>query len=245
MRSELRGPSRLDPRAIILIHGFNNNIYDARESYRVFARNLRWESNGRIGATEPNSVPVIEFFWPGDTMESITSFGKAFSALAYSFQIDQARRSALKLYERMLRAVNPKKVVLISHSLGCRLVLEFLSLVARRKPVGFPEIEAVFLFAGAVPVGLAASQGDLLPPPFLNLKCEVWYSPSDWVLRSAFLAGQATALSWRELSFEAIGSWGRPPELGLLRLELFAAGHSDYWSSGALALRVANRVSPI
>lgn len=214
---------------LALVHGYNNTERDARESYQVFIQHL---------SGEPLRHPpdVGRFFWPGDGGLGF------FSAASYPWEITPARDSGRRLVEFFGHLFGPEggpvEVNLVGHSLGCRLVLEALWLVATGRAAGGPEVRRVCLMAAAVPVDLVDVGGRLRPAVEWPRALLLLYSPSDRVLRFAFPVGEIIArLVGEEDGFytRAVGSEGQPAGLTPYRRELTGAGHSDYWGDSRSA----------
>ncbi len=219
----------------LLIHGFNVTQCDACYAYENFLYRL------------PDSFHSISrFFWAGDEVawhgspQSPKILNKAYTALKYADQITSAKISAERLFKFITDCYRktgcPKEIVLIAHSLGCRLTLELLKLIDINE-IGksFPRIRLVCLMAAAVPVKMVEKGGDL--EPVEKRKPEILinlYSQSDSVLRLTFPPGQSLArLRNIEKQFhrEAVGLNGNPTNMTKHRYHNQLAGHSDYWSS--------------
>jgi pimeloyl-ACP methyl ester carboxylesterase len=225
-------------RAIILVHGFNNSIDMAHESYFAFEKAAFARSRGLIADDDFGSVALVEFYWPGDTL--LSRFGKfahGVGAIAYGAQVSVAISAASELFDKLSRSPMIQEVSFVAHSMGCRLVLELLKLAEQNPRRTFPRLGAAILMAGAVPVeflGLRQPDGTVprLQPQLrqFNDACFVLFSPHDKVLRLAFPAGQLSA-SRSEWSREALGLLGFPVEFASQRKLLFGADHGDYWTS--------------
>jgi pimeloyl-ACP methyl ester carboxylesterase len=225
-------------RAIILVHGFNNNVDMAHESYSAFEKAVFARSRGFIADDSFGSVALVEFYWPGDTLLSrFGQFAHGVGAVAYGRQIGVAIGAASELFYKLSRSPMIQEVSFVAHSMGCRLVLELLKLAEQNPRQAFPRLGTAILMAGAVPIEfLGLSKSDGMPPrlqPHLrqvNDACYVLFSPHDKVLRLAFPAGQLSA-SRSEWSREALGLLGFPVEFASQRKLLFGADHGDYWAS--------------
>ena len=218
---------------VLLVHGYNNNMADARAAYSNFLDNLdALLSRGdiRTGGAKPD---VGKFFWPGDANLWIFSF------LSYPTEISDAKESA-QVFARFLAGIpGLREVSLVGHSMGCRLVLEMLSLYARGDAPGFPKVRFLLLAAAAVPVELVESGGELRAGVVrADPRVLVLYSPDDPVLRFAFPAGQSLAFAMGHESkayFSAVGLNGSPQSFGSSRKQLVGARHGDYWPSESVA----------
>jgi hypothetical protein len=171
---------------------------------------------------------VAYVFWPGDE-----TF-RPLSGLCYLWKIPRAKAVGRQFaaYLSALRGPlgTPCEIILIAHSLGCRLVLEACKALAQIEPRARHRIRLI-LMAAAVPVALVDRQGDLNPAIGDVAQAVVLYSESDEVLGSWKFR---IAESSEGLLFpEAVGLHGRPGVAVWSDLK-HAAGHKhrDYWSKG-------------
>ena len=227
-------------RALLLVHGYNNDETDARDAYGVLLRGL------------PPSVLsafdcVVEFQWPGDSY-----LRKAVGAAMYPQQIETARAAARLLAAELVRAAGASggrlRVSVVAHSLGCRLILEAIADGVFRAGSA-PRLDLVLLMAAAVPVNLVRSGhlgAKLATGGTRPSKIVILHSRADRVLRWAFPVGQGIAWNLRiETAWhrEAVGRWGEPFRAGT-DVTPFPTGygHSDYWSGRTTAWMLANRI---
>lgn len=223
-------PERLplvSSRLVLLIHGYNNTEADARSSYDTFLKTIDLPGNALVGL-------VCAFFWPGDA-----AWG-GLSGLSYPIEIGTARDAAGALHRFLarLRAPGgwPIEVVLVGHSLGCRLVLELASRFVSAGRPGSLRYRAACLMAAAVPVPLMESA--LRPAAVAIERTVVLHSTRDTVLRFAFPIGETAA---GEGFFpRAVGRYGEP-RTGLWseRAEMQGYEHGDYWARRESAEAVA------
>jgi len=218
---------------IVLVHGYNNDASDAKESYGDFLDNLRSLSSQADSRPRPATADLAKFLWPGDADLWIFSF------LSYPSEIPDAQKSARVLAQFMTEMPGLRQVSLIGHSMGCRLVLEMLAMVARDEVLGFPNVHFLILAAAAVPVALVERGGRLHDGIVrTDPRVLVLFSPDDLVLRFAFPAGQSLAYTMGHedgIYFSAVGLNGNPRSLAASRKQLFGGGHSDYWKSDLIA----------
>jgi hypothetical protein len=210
---------------ILLVHGYNVDQQGAIRSYQaVFTSTL-----GEVGYV----------FWPGDARGGII-----ISTGSYPWQIPGAKQSALRL-ANLLRGLfgpggGPIAISLVGHSLGCRLILELLKIVAANAAL-WPDFRLVALMAAAVPIDLAQIGQELQAGTRLPRSLLIFYSLSDRVLELAFPPGQFAAFL---LGFEvedfsrAIGRYGEPVGLTLNRFPV-NLDHWDYWPSQSVATQVS------
>lgn len=227
-------------RALLLVHGYNNDETDARDAYNVLLRALQ-------PSVLNNFDCIVEFQWPGDSY-----FRKAVGAAMYPQQIKTARAAARLLAAELVRAALASggrlRVSVVAHSLGCRLILEAIA-DGVFTPGSAPHLSLVLLMAAAVPVdlvrtghlGTRVAAGRTRPSEIVIL-----HSWADAVLRWAFPVGQGIAWNLRiETAWhrEAVGRWGEPfrPGTGVTPFPT-GYGHSDYWSGRTTAWMLTNRV---
>lgn len=206
-------------RILILIHGYNNPLKDARESYAEFLKNSGLDGIAKVGQ-------VCGFFWPGDKDWSVFSF------LSYPLEITPAIKSAEALH-RFLSQLKPPggwplEVTIVCHSLGNRVGLELIKkYISDNRPRNM-SYQAACLMAAAVPVPMVEDPDKLLPAALEIQRSLVLYSASDAVLHWAFPVGQTTA---GEGFFpRAVGRFGEPSvTLWEQRSNMVNYGHGDYW----------------
>jgi hypothetical protein len=129
------------------------------------------------------------------------------------------------------------RVVLVAHSLGCRVALSTIAKLdhwaKNAHRAGRPPRMHVVLMAAAVPVPDCAGRGRYAQEPHFA-RCSVMYSPLDGVLGKVFPLGQAFV----DRHAEAVGLRGHP-EAGRWHARLRTPnGHGDYWGSPETARQV-------
>ena len=151
----LRSPVRRLPfgrrsRIVILVHGFNVDEESARGSFSQFRDNLAAFSNTL-------AQQIVYLYWPGHNR----FLGPAF----YPFSLRSAVRLASRLTGllRDVRGLNggSTELLLIGHSLGCRLILESLQRLSALGMANWINRVTIFLMAAAVPTRLVDVHGRL------------------------------------------------------------------------------------
>lgn len=201
---------------LILIHGFNVSQEAAKNSYDTFLQGLE------KAAISPPSIPVYEFFWPGDEVN------KAYSALSFAGKIGVAEEAADVFcnFVEELRGPGggPIEIHFVAHSLGNRLLLELLRSSAR-----FPSavIRSVTLMAAAVPVEMVAYNNMLYKACLVPVFTQVLHSRGDEVLHLAFPPGET--LRGEGFLPTAVGRFGEPCGNWRAAHAFDSFGHGDYW----------------
>lgn len=227
---ELRGTAAaFKPRryAILLVHGYNVDEDSAYSVYRKFKKKL-------VALSPRIDVDIGFVYWPGDGRVPLLR------ALKYPEKVGIAKLGSGQLagYISRLRSFGNRscQVVVIAHSLGCRLVLEALNKLSSKT-----NIIRIFLMAAAVPVKAVKNKGHLALALKETRQRSVFFSLDDKVLKRTFGVGQMAAKGERGIFPEAVGLRGRP-ERGVwtLREPMIGYGHSDYWDSQVIAQYVVN-----
>lgn len=233
----VRWRGRISPfkcdKLIILIHGFNVRQQEAVDSFVAFLGQLQIQLGPGPSAELP---PVWAFHWPGDHEN------RTLSKATYSVRVEVARTAGQLLGELLTRLSSQQKVILIGHSLGCRVLLEALRRMANvretTRDVG-AELSFACLLAAAVPIGCCA--GNQEPPYGPDIIPNVIYvlnSRNDYVLRWVFPPGQHI---FGEDKGEAVGLHGGPARRWVDRHDtgLF---HSSYWRKSKSVALVARMI---
>src|SRR5882762_4010049 len=216
-------------RFVIIVHGFNRTEDEARESYVSFQDNL-------IGVANRVGRDLCAVFWTGD---SWTPFLRV---LKYPSLIDNAIACAAPLAEFIAgchrRAGGPSEIIVVAHSLGCRLVLEALLSLKDRKPT--PQLNlTVVLMAAAVPTQYLGSTGYLKNSVRVARRIYVMFSPVDKTLARLFAPGQRFARDPPSGKIEAVGLNGQPLTLWNKPILMDGFDHGDYWTESRTAEEVA------
>ncbi len=221
---------------ILLIHGYNVTLNEARESYASFL-NPNYDQD-RVRSLPPNAWSAYVDTLSGDTLDSFSRWGEIclvfwpasvwgpiISALAFPPELNLAVESAPVLASvlQALPRIPQPQIALICHSMGNRIALEMLN----------PAIpcRAICMMAAAVAVQMVTGS---VQPDFRSTiaaieKKMVLYSSSDLVLGDFFALGEALAGEGRGLV--AVGSDGDPPNVWTDTSNMYPYGHTDYWSA--------------
>jgi hypothetical protein len=213
---------------LVLVHGFNNSESEAEGKYDRYVDILRPSlEKSRVA---PDAVAKLH--WPGN--EAIGPF-PIFDFAGYHIDVERALQSVgpLAAFLSRLIASGPsgRKISIVGHSLGCRLIAEAMCRLGATGPAGTP-LAVVSLMAAAVPVALAETDEQLAHAPAAAKTVLKAHSRDDWVLWLAFPAGQS--LAWaagieQAAYFEAVGRNGNPAGFGE-SLPRPGNGHGDYWT---------------
>jgi pimeloyl-ACP methyl ester carboxylesterase len=218
---DLRSASRL----VILIHGYQNSEFKARRSFAIFRSNL--------SGTVPREQ-VWEFHWPGDHPELFTSLA------TYPVRVPIATQAGEALARFLANHTYARSVVIVAHSLGCRVALETAFRIARDPTYRGPRIEHIFLLAAAVPTALCDRPAKRFPAPIARSAEHVFYSPRDIVLAAGFPKFQAAVGPFEE--GEAVGYLGYPDQRWTSRTGVCLA-HGKYWGSRKVSRQVATTLT--
>ena len=255
-------------RIVLLIHGYNNDKDEAEDSYRALTVN--------VSRTPTVRDQIWKFFWPSyvDRLTSAsvshdtslqsrystagTESNSVLSMPTYALQVLKAPAvgRALGRYLRDLArsAAIPTEIVLVAHSLGCRVALEALRGMLEGSDIETERLRVpcVCLMAAAIPTFMVAEGARLGEAAMLPQASYILHSPADLVLRLAFPGGQGAASILRKLSGlggdadapdteddegwwpEAVGRHGNPTGLWLRRANT-GLGHSEYWQHPSTA----------
>jgi len=174
-------PETLRNRAVIIwIHGFRQRFFRVASVAHHVLRRCTESSQSSDG-----SAPlVIPFLWPCHL-----------KGVAYMRARDSADKSAQRL-ERLLHVLQLLSchVVVLSHSLGCRLALRALSQSGGREGL----VEHLVLLGAAVAADAMAASGEFPRTQVAARRITVLHSSNDEVLRGMFQWGEAASgwLRW-------------------------------------------------
>lgn len=205
-------------RLILLMPGYNVPERKAQRELKDFELRLR-----ALSASLSGDVGWLT--WPGDWWVPLVR------GAAYPFKV--ARTPAYgAVIGRFLQKLPPlagqaTDVVLVAHSLGCKIALEAADWLRVSHPMASLR---VFLMGAAVAVEDVDAGGRLHDAARFPLERGVLHSTSDWVLRGPFLAGQAVApgQAWRG---GAVGTQGQPEGAWTFSEPMEGFGHGAYWTS--------------
>lgn len=211
----LRAKSKFDHRVALLIHGWNLNTEEQSASYDKML--LKIAENDRAVADA-----LLTVSWPSDTR-----YRSALEAVGEVTQL---------LQDFLCDARNPfsraRELILICHSMGCRVALELARRLLEQESGFKPEIR-LFLMAAAVPVHLVEPGGALHPTVKGASHSSVYYSWTD----EAFLTrGFSFLQSWAGpgdgFMPEAVGFRGKPQyDVWSRRCSKAGYFHGSYWTS--------------
>lgn len=257
LASEVRFTSAVGRTRIVFIHGFANAPIDAHESYGRLRRKVE-------AVVVPHQLEdlgsVWEFHWPGNHPTG----GKAMDLASYSARVGFADESGAKLGALLSSLDSTSRVVLVAHSMGCRVALSairhLIDTDIRSGSSTAPEI-AAFLMAAAVPVDMCISDPEQArlgdesiydwherfndSPRFSwrrdGVSYIVFHSRRDEALTVGFPFGQLFV----EKTSEAVGRRGGPVTSSgvsarwddTVRTKHL---HGAYWSSERVASRIAD-----
>jgi len=237
-------PSEDAPQAgqpmVLLVHGFNNDRAQAKESYFTMRRNLN--NVLQFCGTDKSRRKEVqrsiwEFYWPG--YHPLTSAGpkgvkragweSGASALSYSLEVGKARAWVPEGLSEYLREAAPSEIFFIGHSLGCRVILETIDRLLVRQSILLP---GFLLMAGAVPINFLTRWGRLRQAAGSVNRRYCLYSWKDSVLSLAFPPGQIMAGEQPVYGLPvATGLVGSPRKLYTSHSNT-GLGHSGYWGHG-------------
>ncbi|NEP80745.1 MAG: DUF726 domain-containing protein [Okeania sp. SIO3B3] len=218
IREEVRGQATITSSdMIILIHGYNVSEEGAENAYKEFQKNFNKYSN----QLSTLNKAIYWLVWPSDKPNIIDS------TFSYFKTVSVAKNCGEKLAEYLNKlnfsASNKQpRIILIGHSLGCRLLLEAL-----KKTIKTNFKLEVFLMAAAVPVSMVQPGEQLNPSISSQEKYRILYSKKDWVLEHTFPIGQKLAGEGFE---QAVGFKGNPKKgVWSNTKDMEHYTHSDYW----------------
>jgi pimeloyl-ACP methyl ester carboxylesterase len=212
---------RLAPRLILLIHGFQNSEDAARSSYREFRDALR----AALWLRDESALGCFwEFHWPGDHPIG------AISLATYAVRVPEAREAGRLLALHLGTLNERQEVILVAHSLGCRVALEALRFIRDNEAYRGARVRTVCLLAAAVPNLLCIGEERPFAKRLEGCREHVLCSSRDRVLFLAFPLGQHL---YGEKG-TAVGRHGQPRGRWSRRLPT-GLGHSGYWSSYKVA----------
>ncbi len=229
VRVEARsGEGSGSPRLVVLVHGYQNSADKAGGSFRSFEQGisvgLGFRPSSLIGS-------ICYFHWPGDHPRL------AVSVMTYSSRVRDALDSGELLAKYLAKEVDEgQEVVLIGHSLGCRVVVAALRHLRLRKEQGERvrcRVSHAFLLAAAIPVKgcVGANQRWSIATP--GVQEHVFFSDRDEALGHAFRLGEYMyASNWSD----AVGRQGEP-QVRWKDSECVSTGyrHGQYWGSQEVA----------
>jgi hypothetical protein len=211
-------------RTILLVHGFNVSGAKAVRKLNAFRRYL-------ADAFPPLADETFTSHWPGR---------HALAGAAYPFVIKSAKLTAATFalaLERWHAEPGKRELVIVAHSLGCRMVLEALKLVD-------PSVDlhklTVVLMAAAVPNEMLAPGKALAGALARPARLYMLHSRRDAVLAGVFRVGQTLA---REgVLPTAAGLNGCRVSPHVVNRDMSPHGHADYWDDASTAVDLCRLV---
>jgi pimeloyl-ACP methyl ester carboxylesterase len=209
-------------RLVLLIHGYNTDLNEAKANYRTLLQNLTKDAETELYRTDL----FLGFFWPGDLENRAASMG------SYPWKVSTAI-DAGKMLGIWLAQLNANlQIVIIAHSLGCRVALEAISqldAVTLDERTRFPPIiSGVSLMAAAVPVRMCQPRGGQFGKGHKYTSEYVLFSPRDAALGFSFfgqkMAGEG---GWGP----AVGFLGHPKKRWDPRRKNTWLSHGEYFQS--------------
>ena len=222
---------------LILVHGFNNTAPEARASYNILIDQL-WPS---LIASRVAPDAIACFQWPGDA----AAWFKLLDCILYARDVGLSFSAADRLTSYLAGlarlGTGSRKISIIGHSLGCRLVLEML---ARLAPVNL-QFDVIALMAAAVPTERVEVGDPLAGTATRPIIMRKFFSEQDSVLELGFPVGQQLAFMQGidpSPGLEAVGRHGNPGSFGAPKLT--TNGHGDYWADPRVADCILQDIDP-
>jgi pimeloyl-ACP methyl ester carboxylesterase len=219
---EARNALQTAHRCVVFIHGFANSPGAAEPKYRLKMAQLQAAFSGGVGPDE--RTEYFALFWPG----SHRLIGEDQATFAVRVPAASATGTHLALALIDLRTAG--EVVLVAHSLGCRVALACLEQLSSRQANGWPvpTVSAAVLMAGAVPVAECEIGPEVFGRRFGGTYYVNIYSLADGTLKKFFPIGQQLV----DRRATAIGLSGGPYEGQRWDVPMRTTlDHSDYWES--------------
>lgn len=231
-------------RVVLFIHGYNASNTSAKDSFASLQEHLaQWSTEA--------ADDVVWVFWPGDARSKIP--------LAEPLIFPQSVGKAIELGPRFADVIRdfrgpgntPCEVVLVGHSLGCRLILEALDAL-RHGPPCHNTVSLVFLMAAAVPVSHAVGRfaAALTGATRVAKRVVVLHSDEDVVLQVAFRLGHMLGPD-RQFLAQAVGLHGNPRLTWDDHAQMLHFDHGSYWHAdlqtgedAPVARRLATELAP-
>jgi pimeloyl-ACP methyl ester carboxylesterase len=228
-------------RIYLLVHGFNNTPDKAGKNYTAFRERLETAIGSEL------THEIWEFYWPGyeEGYAQILTLrtgrepaSPLVTAYFYYKQVPKAIRYGKLLGDYILQLrteLQETEVILIGHSLGCRLILEALSHIEPHAPRW--KVPAVLLMAAAVPESAVVLGGALRAGVEFSPYRFALFSHRDSALWGCFPAGQLLAGDGGPAP-KAVG-WRGGPEGCWTGRQSTQLSHGEYWENDVTTPNVA------
>lgn len=225
--------SKLRKRLILLVHGFNVKYDDAQKIYSSFVTRICETSR----FVKQDDIWLVH--WPGEgTSQGLGLISNGLNALSYPQQVENAKKSGSLLYQFLFDYITEgnnsiEELILIGHSLGCRVILEALKKLSGSSSILKDKQIKICLMAAAVPSALI-ELSSLRQYPQLELWSAInlasykfiLFSDTDEALGLIFDKGQQIAKE----PGEAVGLKGKPiNNIWNYRQQMENFRHRDYW----------------
>lgn len=205
-------------RLVLLIHGYQVPRDGAESTYQDFVELLHEHvSPEKLGT-------ACGVHWPGDHPNELISMG------TFSVRIPEATHAGT-LLAQVLSELDAPEIVIIAHSLGCRLAL---SALLQMKLTGWykgPPVRHAFLMAAAVPEAECDGAGRFAHNRTADAKQVVYFSEKDSVLKGPFPLGSEL---YQGIGGPAVGRSGGPGARWDER-RWTGRDHGGYWDSDLVA----------
>lgn len=213
---------------VVLVHGFATGRKKAERGYREFAEHMSDASR--------QGVVFLAVYWPGDH-----PWGPLVSTPTFSLRVGPAEESGVRVAKLIERTFS-RSVVLVGHSLGCRVVLSAMAELGARHPR--VRVKATYLMAAAVPEADCRDGARFGPSNVPRARQIVRSSKKDTVLGGAFRPGMFFAQGFApdRDGGRAVGRAAGPPGrwTGGWWSTSTELGHGDYWASEDMARQLAS-----
>ncbi|WP_217181080.1 alpha/beta hydrolase [Streptomyces sp. AC495_CC817] len=200
---------------VVLVHGYAVDSDHATGEYESFVRSLI-DSTGLDRL--PSTMKVIGVTWPGSDERILIN------AASFPSRVAAAEHSGERLLQ-LVQSLGARSVILVGHSLGCRVVLRALT-AARAQ--GADVISLAYLMAAAVPESHCEATGEFGADRMPEARQVVASSRHDVVLAGVFRLAMPFA---RSGGGPAVGYTGGPVGRWDEESARLTLGHTKYWRS--------------
>jgi len=217
---DLRRVNRWSPRRFaLLIHGWGVRVEAQAKSYGRLLDQI-----ARLDGDVASSLLTVS--WPSKDF--------------YRPALGVAAHAAMALQEKLCDSALPferaRELIIIGHSMGCRVALELAKLLKQNR--FRPEIR-LFLMAPAVPVPLMGPGAALHEAAVRSERSVVYFSMTDQAFLVPFQVVESWAGPGQGLFPEAVGLRGRPErDVWTERCNMTGYLHGSYWKSDVVAAHI-------